>query len=262
MSVMTFSRVGVAAAAMSGLALLAAAPAHAETGTLSYVCDYVGIKIPITASFDSAIEDGATLPTGDVDVNPLTGKVNIAEAQVGLIKFLGATSIAGTGVLDSGVAETGQPVPVDFSFPATTVPASGGMTIPVTGSAEDAIDASEEGAYGFFAGDADLELTTNSGQKLALSCTLAEDTTEEAALIDGFDAEKPKPSPTPTPTTSTPAPTTPAPTTSPSPVRPEIVQTDAAQPTSPTWLPFAGLGAGAVLLGGGLVVTRRSAARH
>lgn len=267
MSAKTLSRAGVAAAALSGFALLAAAPAQATTGELAYECLYGTIKVPITAQFDSAIEDGADVPAGDVSVNPVSGKVTIAEAQVNLIKFLGAKTLAGKGTLDSGVAETEQAVPVDFAFPATDVPASGAMSIDVTGEAADPIDASEPGEYGFYAGDVELTLTTDKGTNLALKCTLDAETSDDDALIDWFTAvedDKPtEPTETPEPTgTPEPTPSTTAPSPSTSPERPEVVQTDAAQPTSPAWLPMTAMGAGAVLLGGGFVATRRSASRR
>lgn len=267
MPALKFRRAGVAAVAMTGLAFLATTPAQAATSALPYDCavaEFPGVNIPITSTFDSALDDGEIVAPGDVVLNPVAGQVVIAEAEVGLLRWLNITSLEGSGTLQAGIDETGQDLPVNFSVGRTPVPAAGAMSITFNGSTAGPATVEDEGQYGFVAGDADIALTTDSGSKLTLACTLndGDDAPEFDDLIDFFEVQADEPSPTPTPTTTPSAPTaTPSPTTAPSPVRPDVVQTDAAQPTSPSWVPFAGL-AGSIALGGGLLVARRSAARH
>ncbi|WP_353952674.1 DUF6801 domain-containing protein [Knoellia sp. S7-12] len=203
-----------------------------------------------TASFDSAIEDGATAAVGSrVELEPVAATLTFGDDVASELRTLGITDgIAGAGML-AGIEETEADRETEFFFEKLSVPASGGFTLTTEDGVADSIRINGAGTYTYVAGDLGVFFATGddeTGTFAALECVADDD---QDLTIDQVTAKAAPPTGTPTPTPS-------------GPVRPDVVQTDVAQPTSPSWLPFAAAGAGSFILVGGLTLTRRNAARH
>ncbi len=292
MPVTTLRRASVTAAAatFAGLGALAVAPAHAVSAELTYTCsaftvseeidpeglpeaareaieraqegdlsgleDLQGLEgledlpieeiedLVVTAVFDSAIANGATTTPGStVALSPLTTTITLAPETVAALTDIDLATAEAGAVLYSGIEETGAEREAYFEFEDVSV-TGGRAELKGTGDAE-AFKANAPGTFTYAGGDLDVFIGDPQGPFTVLECTLDEG---QDATIDVITAKA--------------APTTP-PTTPPTgPVRPDVVQTDAAQPTSPTWLPLAATGVGSVLvLGAASRLTRRSAHR-
>lgn len=286
---MSLCRVGAAAAALTGLAVLAAAPAGAESASLDYTCSVFSLTVdlpvgelpedilapledalaggldtledldladlpldevgdlPITAVFDSAIGDGATTTVGStVALSPLTTTITLPPETVAALTGIDLPVATGGLLLSAGIDETGTDREALFDFEQVSL-TDGRLTLSGGGEA-DSFTAQTAGDHTYVAGDLQLILLDPEDGFAAIECTLDEG---QDSAIDQITAKAGTSAPAPTPTTTAPAP-----------VRPVVVQTDAAQPTSPTWLPFAAAGASSIVLVGGLTLTRRSAARR
>lgn len=218
--------------------------------------EFVEIEgLKATAAFDSAIEDGATAAVGSrVELEPVEATLTIGDDVADELRTLGITEgIAGAGLL-ARIEETDAFRETDFFFESLSVPASGGFTLTSDEGYAESFRVNAAGTFTYEAGDLGVFFGTDdeeSGAFAALECAPDDDQDLSIDQVVAPGAATPTPTPTPTPTTTPSAP-----------VRPDVVQTDAAQPTSPSWLPLAAAGAGSFILVGGLTLTRRSAARH
>ena len=287
--------VTAAAATLAGLGLLTATPAHAVSDELSYTCSLFALpdgfpiedlgteerrlldsakegelapeelaaEIPeiieldglkATATFDSAIEDGARVVAGtSVELEPVSGTFTLSPEIGDALRELEIPDAVGGAFVFTSIEETGLERGVEFYFDSVTIPASGEVTLSSEDGFTEAFRAHAPGTYTYVAGDFDLFVGTEEGETAAfagISCVLDEDQDPTIDQVVATAASTPTPTPTPT--------TPPA-----GPVRPDVVQTDVAQPTSPTWLPLAATGVGSVLvLGAASRLTRRSARRR
>ncbi len=241
---------GLSLAALS----LTGGPASAASAALAYSCDYGVGEVEgtgdATATWDSAITDGLTVPVGtQVALDPYTGTVVLPDAFVEELRTQGVVELTGGGLQLTFLDETGEPIVIELGFPATPVPAAGPMTLEVSGVDAGFLDAADPGSYTIVADD--FILATDD-ETTGMYCTL---TDEGDPTIDSFTALAP--TPTATPTTS-------APTTSPTAVRPVLVQTDTVERAgdSPTGLVAGGLLTGSLAVGALLAARRSSARRH
>lgn len=289
MPVTTLRRASVtaAAAAFAGLGAFAATPAHAVSAELTYTCsaftipeeidpealpeaardaiekaqegdlsqledlqDMEGLEdlpideiedLVVTAVFDSAIPNGATTtPGSSVDLSPLSTTITLPPETVAALTDIELATAEAGAVLYAGIEETGADREAYFEFEDVTL-TGGQAELNGTGDAE-AFKANAPGTFTYAAGDLDVFIGDPDGPFTVLECTLDEG---QETAIDVITAKA--------------AATTPPP---PAPVRPDVVQTDAAQATSPTWLPLAATGVGSVLvLGAASRLTRRRADR-
>ncbi|EAQ00385.1 hypothetical protein JNB_09439 [Janibacter sp. HTCC2649] len=285
----TLGAATAATAALSGLSFLATAPAHAESGSLDYTCtatlvpadlpagelsdtarkaiekarggDTSALKalealadelpfeeipdLAVTAVFDSAIGDDAVVPVGStVELSPLTTTITFPAATVtAALADIDLPTAQALALLDAGIEEDGQSREAIFDFDKFGG-GDGSFTATGTGEAE-SFKAAKAGAYTYAAGDLLAFVGDPEGPFTSFECTPAED---QDLTIDQVTAQAATTTPTPTPS---------------GPVRPDVVQTDAAQPTSPTWLPLAAAGAGSILiLGAASQVARRRGTRR
>lgn len=269
-----------AAAAFAGLGVLAAAPAHAQSAELTYTCslfviteaidlellpdaaaeaitkakegDLSGLQdleaiaglaaadlpadlvegLPVTAAFDSAIADGATTAVGStVALSPLDAAITLPPETVAALTGISLDAALAAGVLYAGIDETETDRDAFFDFDEVAVE-DGQISLLGTGDAE-SFTATQAGTHSYVGGDMDVLVGDPVGAFAVLQCTLDDG---QDSTIDVITAKAAVPTPTPTPSPTQPAP-----------VRPDVVQTDAAQPTSPTWLPLVGAGAGSIL---------------
>jgi hypothetical protein len=285
MPVSSLRRVSVTAAAATfvGLGALAATPAQAASAELSYTCTLFslppGIELPdlseaerqglrdavegdveglealleevdfvevpglkLTASFDSAI-DAPTAPVGtEIELSPVQTRITLPTATAAALGELNLPVAMGGSYLVAGFDESGAERDVLTEFEGF---AAGDGTFSATGEGEaESYVLEEAGQHTYLAGDLFVVLSDPQENFAYLECTLDEG---QDSTIDVITARAA--------TTTPPAP-------APAPVRPEVVQTDAAQPTSPSWLPLAAAGAGSVLvLGAASHVRRRRVVR-
>jgi len=296
MATSTLGRVGVTTAvALAGLGVFAVAPAQAQSAELDYTCslltldgdidpdqlpeearkalelaqegDLSGIEgldaieglqdalpleeignLAVTAVFDSAIADDATTPVGStVKLSPLKATVTLLPETVAALTGIDIESALAGAVLYAGIDETGKDREAFFEFDDIALD-DGRLNLSGTGDAQ-SFKVRETGTHTYVAGDLEIFLADSESTFTMLECTLDED---QDATIDQITAQA-APTTTPPPATTAPTPT---------PVRPSVVQTDAAQPTSPTWLPLAAVATGSILvLGAGSHLLRRRALR-
>ncbi len=288
MTLRTLGAATAATAALSGLTLLAAAPASAESASLDYTCSAFIVpadvelgelsdvarraiekakggdasalrslkaveeeppfeEIPnlaVSAVFDSVIADDAVVPVGStVKLSPLTTTISFPAATVtaGLADIdLPVAQVA--AFLYSRVDELNQEREALFEFKEFAFD-NGKFSATGTGEA-DPFTAAKAGAYTYAAGDLEVYVGDPEGPFAVFECTLDDD---QDAAIDQVTAKAAS--------TSTPTPS--------GPVRPDVVQTDAAQPTSPSWIPLAAAGVGSILvLGAASQVARRRGTRR
>lgn len=202
-------------------------------------------NLPLTARFDTAIADGATTPLGkDVSLEPASARFTLSTE---LTDELGALSI-GTGLggayVYGGVVESDQPIGIEFDLDTFGL-GKGPVTLDGTSSfADEEVAVTKAGTYTYAAGDLDFFFIDEETLTVAgLECTLDEG---QDPTVDQVTAK---------------AATTPTTPTTPAPERPVVVQTDAAQPTSPSWLPLTAAGLASILVLGGATrfATRRAA---
>ncbi|MEO7268559.1 MAG: hypothetical protein ABIW49_05050 [Knoellia sp.] len=288
MTLRTLGAATAATAALSGLTLLASAPAHAESASLDYTCsaflipadlpgdlsdgarkaiekakggDTSALKalealedeppfdeipdLAVTAVFDSAIGDDAEVRVGStVELAPLTTTITFPAATVtAALADIDLPTAEAEAFLDARIEELGQSHEALFEFDEF---GGGDGSFTATGTGEaDSFKAAKAGAYTYSAGDLEAFVGDPEGAFTYFQCTPDED---QDLTIDQVTAKAASTTPTPTPS---------------GPVRPDVVQTDAAQPTSPTWLPLAAAGAGSILiLGAASQVARRRGTRR
>jgi len=204
-----------------------------------------------TASFDSAIADGATTTAGStVALEPLSARFTFDAAVTAELGKLGITQGEAGALLFAGIDETGAEREAEFYVESVSVPDSGAFTLESDDGFAEPFKVNAPGEFTYVAGDFSFFIATGdelTGSFAALECVADDD---QDLTIDQV--------------TATAAPTTPTtPTTPPSepPVRPDVVQTDAAQP-SPSSLPLVAAGAGSVVvLGAASHLLRRRAVR-
>ncbi|WP_404382110.1 hypothetical protein LL946_15215 [Knoellia locipacati] len=288
-------RASVATATMTlaGLGFLTTAPVHAASAELDFTCTLFGfpelpegtelgaeerrmldaaregeasldaladeipevIEIPglkLSASFDSAIADGATTTApSTVQLEPVKGAIVLSAEAVAEIRKLGLTEGVAGALLLAGIEETGADSETDFFFDAVSLPESGSLTLSTDDGYAEPFRANAAGTFTYVAGDMELFIASEDEESVmfaGFSCVPDEgqDLTIDQIVATGA------PTTTPTPTPSAPGP-----------VRPDVVQTDAAQPTSPTWLPLTAAGIGSVLLfGAASQLVGRAGRRH
>lgn len=203
-----------------------------------------GLKV--TASFDSAIKDGATATVGStVQLAPVSTTIQFPAATVAALGDLDLDVAFGGSYLYAGIDETGAERDVETEFESLEL-VDGTLTATGEGDAEP-FTLRQPGDHTFVAGDLEIILLDESETSfVVLECSLDEG---QDATIDVVTAKAAA-------TTAPPAP-------APGPVRPDVVQTDAAQPASPSTLPLLAAGAGSVVvLGAASHLLRRRAARH
>ncbi|KGN40162.1 hypothetical protein [Knoellia aerolata] len=288
----TLRRVAVTAAtaALTGLGVVAVGPAHAASAELAYTCTLFSfedgvevddldaddrallesakegdvplaeleaeipglVEIPgleATATFDSAIEDGATARAGStVELEPVAASFTLSPEIGAELRALGITEGEAGAMLFAGIEETGLERDTEFYFDTVSIPESGPLTLSTEdGFAED-FRVNAPGTFTYVAGEVELFIAVEDEESIlfaGLTCTPDED--QDLTIDQVVAAAAPTPTPTPT---------------APGPVRPDVVQTDAAQPTSPAWLPVASLGLGSILVVGAASRLRRRAPRH
>lgn len=243
---------------LAGIAF-SAGPASAVSAPIPYSCtfDVAGARGTgsATATWDSAIPDGGTSTPAwtPVPLDPYTGTVTVPDGFVAALRTEGVTELVGGGSHEVHWDLVGAPELVELRYPATGVPASGPMTIGLTGVDAGSFSHSDAETYLLIADD--FSLSSDDGT-VTMSCATT-DSREVTRVIDSVTVTLgPAPtSPAPTTTATTGPTSSVSPSVSASPVRPTLVQTD--QPRSGTGaLPVLGLGLGAVALGGGLVAAR------
>lgn len=247
-------------------AVAGTAPAQAKSGDMSYQCAIVPLHgnynsegtytgpgeplsdpQPMTARFDSPLEDGAKVRVGtELQIAPVKGSYTLSPALVkDLLDYAGDTpargtaSVAMTGMLDNArlnidLAWEDMPYALAAGSPAT---------LTGTGAPSEGDPTSfevREGAHEFRADDLFVALRLGDDLSAYLACTPQRGTSTLIDRITGVAATS---------------------TTAPAPARPSVVQTDAAQPTSPSWVPLAA-GAGSILVLGAASVTARRRAAH
>lgn len=227
----------VAASAALGLA---AVPAQAASGSVGYTCSIVSFHsepegptdgFAMTAKFDSAIEDGVKVPVGTtVRLSQVPGQFTFSAPLVAAMRDLGVPAGMADATMDSYFMQGLEKSPttyteMEFDF------SGGAATIHGPGKAA-AYTVRTEGAHTFAAGKVAFKLSHRDGFALGtITCEVAEG---EEPAIDAVFGVAAAPTPTPTVTTG-------------GPLRPEVVQTDAAQPSNDAGMPSA-LVAGAALL--------------
>lgn len=207
--------------------------------------EFVEIEgLKATASFDSAVEDGATVAVGSrVELEPVAGTFSFGDDVATELRKLGITDGFAGATLLAGIEETETDRETDFFFETLSVPASGGFTLTSEDGMAESFRVNAAGTFTYVAGDFGVFFGTgdeDDGAFAALDCVADED---QDLTIDQVVA---KAASTPTPTPSTPGP-----------VRPDVVQTDAAQPTSPSFIPAAALGFGVIAMAGAYALQRR-----
>ncbi|MBM6405563.1 hypothetical protein JQN72_15060 [Phycicoccus sp. CSK15P-2] len=236
--------VGGTTLALAGLVSPFATAASAD---LEYSCEY-GVDTTegtgdATASWDSGIADGLVVEVGDsVSLDPYTGTVELPTGFVDALRDSGRTELGGGGLQLTVLEESDEPFIIELVFDSTPVPASGPMTLDLSGVDPEDIEATEAGTYTLVANDFFL---SDDDDTAGMYCELVDN---GDATIDSFTAQA-APGPT---VTVTPTPTV---TVTASPVRPVLVQTDAAG-AGPSLLPAAA-GAGLLVLAGGVAARRR-----
>lgn len=200
--------------------------------------------LPLSARFDTAIADGATTPVGkNVSLEPATARFTVSPELATELSALSVGEGLGGAFLYGGVVESEQEIGIEFDIDDFTL-GDGDLTLEGTSAfADDDLAVDKAGTYTYAAGDVDAFFIDEENLAVVgLECTLDEG---QDATVDQVTA-KAAPAPAPTP------------------VRPDVVQTDAAQPTSPAWLPLTAAGLGSILVLGAASVTarRRSAARR
>ncbi|MFW5472587.1 hypothetical protein ACOCJ5_04690 [Knoellia sp. CPCC 206450] len=210
------------------------------------IIEVEGLKV--TASFDSAIADGATTTPGStVELEPLSARFTFDAGVTAELGKLGITEGEAGALLFAGVDETGAEREAEFWFESVSVPGSGAFTLESDDGFAEPFKANAPGEFTYVAGDFSFFLATGdeeNGTFAALECVADDD---QDLTIDQVTARAEGTTPPPTP----------------EPVRPDVVQTDAAQPASPSMLPLLAAGAGSVVvLGAGSHLLRRRAARR
>lgn len=197
--------------------------------------------LPLSARFDTAIADGATTPVGkNVSLEPATARFTVSPELATELSALSVGEGLGGAFLYGGVVESEQEIGIEFDIDDFTL-GDGDLTLDGTSAfADDDLAVTKAGTYTYAAGDVDAFFIDEENLSVVgLECALDEG---QDATVDQVTA-KAAPAPAPTP------------------VRPNVVQTDAAQPTSPAWLPLTAAGLGSILvLGAASVTARRSAA--
>ncbi|PRY59296.1 hypothetical protein BCF74_11033 [Knoellia remsis] len=215
----------------------------AATDPITPILDQLGANLPITAVFDSAIADGATAPANsEVTLDPVTAKIFLTPQINDQIPDAVFPVAIGGLDLYGGVPETDQEINAAIDFDSFGED-GGGVIVSGKGEADEALEVGGPGTYSYEAGDLTL-YAINEDDNLAIGI--------DCALNDGQDA------------TIDTVRVVGAAGSGSGPVRPVVVQTDAAQPTTPSALPYAAVAFGATLVIGGAagMARRRSAARR
>ncbi len=246
-----------------GLALTGG-PAAAQSAEIAYTCDwYYGLDGGPTGTadssgrFDTAITDGATVAPGDpINFDPSSGSFVLPEPFVDALRARGITEFFGYASVDAPWDVVGDRQGIGFDVPAVAVPASGPMTIQLSGARNRSRSLDEPGTYTLVAGQFGL---VSDDDFSGMVCRVQPDVPQADRAIDTITVVEA----TSTPTTSASSTPTPA-TTSPSATRPALVQTDAAPPTGPSSAALAGLAlvAASGFLAVTLFVRRRTAGRR
>lgn len=275
-SILRRATFAAASATIAGLGVLAASPASAVSAELDYTCTFYGFpegldegeldpeerklvdaakegEVPLdelaaelpeiieieglaaTAAFDSAIADGATTTPGStVELEPVAGTVVLSAEIRAEVRKLGITEGFAGALLWAEIEETSAERETEFFFDEVSIPESGSLALSTEDGVAEAFRANAAGTFTYAAGDFELFIAPadeESAVFAGVGCTPNDDQDLRIDQIVAVGA------------------TTPAPTT-PEPVRPGVVQTDAAQPISPTWLPLAAAGVGSIVLAG------------
>ncbi|MDT0433397.1 DUF6801 domain-containing protein [Streptomyces doudnae] len=197
---------GTAVAAVGTGAVGAGAASAAPVSlTLDYTCDfpYVGhqrVTVALKADVPGTHRVGE--PSRPF---PVEATATVSGLLTGGLRLLGVHSVAGTadGSVDVTAPQGGFRVGVPFTIPATVLPGSGDLRVPVTGTAP-SVTFTAPGRGRIDVGDFTLHLTARDADgrpklgRLDPPCTVDGG---QRTTIESFDV-RPRPTPAPTPSAS------------------------------------------------------------